>query len=81
MKPGAALPGGEVSIHGAGFNARNHTRPQVQFGTCDATVMMAADDQLIAAVPEGATGGALRVRMGSVESAPFPILLGTQIAD
>jgi DNA-binding beta-propeller fold protein YncE len=81
VKPGAALPGGEVSIHGAGFNARNHTRPQVQFGTCDATVMMAADDHLIAAVPEGATGGAVRVRMGSVESAPFPISLGTQIAD
>ena len=44
-------------------------------------VMMAADDQLIAAVPEGAAGGAVRVRMGSVESAPFPIALGTQIAD
>ena len=81
VKPGAALPGGEVSIHGAGFNARNHTRPQVQFGTCDATVIMAAENQLIAAVPEGATGGAVRVRMGSVESAPFPISLGTQIAD
>jgi hypothetical protein len=53
----------------------------VQFGTCEATVMLAADNYLIAAVPEGATGGALRVRMGSVESAPFPISLGTQIAD
>jgi sugar lactone lactonase YvrE len=32
-------------------------------------------------VPEGAAGGAVRVRMGSVESAPFPVALGVQIAD
>ena len=42
---------------------------------------MAAENHLIARVPEGATGGAVRVRMGSVESAPFPIALGMQIAD
>jgi sugar lactone lactonase YvrE len=42
---------------------------------------MAADDVLIARVPEGAAGGAVRVRMGSVESPPFPIALGVQIAD
>ena len=42
---------------------------------------MAADDFLIARVPEGAAGGAVRVRMGSIESAPFPMALGVQIAD
>ncbi len=43
--------------------------------------MMAAENQLIARVPDGAAGGAVRVRMGSVESAPFPMALGVQIAD
>ncbi|HXQ26956.1 MAG TPA: IPT/TIG domain-containing protein [Candidatus Acidoferrales bacterium] len=81
VKPGAALPGGEVAIRGSGFASRNHTRPQVQFGTSDATVMLAAENLLIACVPEGATGGAVRVKMGSIDSAPFPIALGTQIAD
>ena len=81
VKPGAALPGGEIALVGSGFGARNHTRPQVQFGTSDAVVMLAAENRLIARVPEGATGGAVRVRMGSVESAPFPIALGVQIAD
>ena len=81
VKPAAALPGGELSIKGSGFAARNHTRPQVQFGTAEASLVMAADDVLIARVPEGAVGGAVRVRMGSVESAPFPIALGVQIAD
>ena len=42
---------------------------------------MAAENILIARVPDGAEGGAVRVNMGSVESAPFPMALGVQIAD
>lgn len=81
VKPGAALPGGEIVLTGSGFGSRNHTRAQVQFGTTDATVMLASENRLIASVPEGASGGAVRVKMGSVESSPFPMALGTQIAD
>jgi sugar lactone lactonase YvrE len=81
VKPAAALPGGEIALIGSGFGARNHTRPQVQFGVSDAVVMLASENRLIASVPEGATGGAVRVKMGSIESSPFPIALGTQIAD
>ena len=60
MKPAAALPGGEIALIGSGFGARNHTRPQVQFGVSDAVVMLASENRLIASVPEGATGGAVR---------------------
>jgi sugar lactone lactonase YvrE len=81
VKPAAALPGGEISIHGTGFAVRNHARPQVQFGTADGNLILAADNFLVARVPDGAEGGAVRVRMGSVESAPFPMALGVQIAD
>jgi sugar lactone lactonase YvrE len=81
VKPGAALPGGEVSIKGSGFGVRNHTRPQVQFGTAEGSLVMAAENLLIARVPEGAAGGAVRVKMGSIESAPYPMALGTQVAD
>ena len=81
VKPAAALPGGEVSITGSGFGVRNHTRPQVQFGSAEGSLVMAAEDFLVARVPEGAEGGAVRVKMGSVESAPFPMSLGVQVAD
>jgi sugar lactone lactonase YvrE len=53
----------------------------VQFGTSDAVVMLASENRVIASVPEGATGGVVRVKMGLIESSPFPIALGTQIAD
>jgi DNA-binding beta-propeller fold protein YncE len=81
VKPAAALPGGEVWIEGSGFGARNHTRAQVQFGPAEGSLVMAAENLLIARVPEGAAGGAVRVRMGSIESAPYPMALGSQIAD
>ncbi len=81
VKPAAGLPGGEIMLTGSGFASRNHTRAQVQFGTADAIVMLASENRLIACIPEGASGGVVRVRMGSVESSPFPISLGTQIAD
>ena len=81
VKPGAGIPGGEIALAGSGFGSRNHTRAQVQFGTSDATVMLASENRLIACVPEGASGGAVRVKMGSIESLPFPFSLGTQIAD
>lgn len=81
VKPAAALPGGEISIHGSGFAVRNHARPQVQFGSAEGNLILAADNYLVARVPEGASGGAVRVLMGSVESSPFPMALGVQIAD
>jgi sugar lactone lactonase YvrE len=81
VKPAAALPGGEIAIEGSGFGMKNHTRPQVQFGAAEGSLMLAAENLLIARVPEGAAGGAVRVRMGSIESAPYPISLGVQVAD
>ena len=81
VKPNAALPGGEIAIYGTGFAVRNHARPQVQFGSAEGSLILAADNYLVARVPDGASGGAVRVLMGSVESAPFPMSLGVQIAD
>src|ERR1700722_16984079 len=81
VKPSAALPGGEILIQGSGFGSRNHTRAKEQLGAAEGSLIMAAESSLISRVPEGAEGGAVRVLMGSVESAPFPMALGIQIAD
>ncbi|MGH9687085.1 MAG: IPT/TIG domain-containing protein [Candidatus Acidiferrales bacterium] len=81
VKPAAALPGGEIFIRGSGFSSRNHIRPHVQFGSAEGSLMMASENLLIARVPDGAAGGAVRVSLGTVESSPFPLSLGRQIAD
>jgi len=81
VKPAAALPGGEILIKGTGFGARNGTRPQVHFGATQGSLVLAGETSLIARVPEGANGGSVRVCMGTVESSPFPMALGRQIAE
>src|SRR5262249_23337959 len=79
--PGAAIPGGEVLIHGNGFASRNHARPRVQFGDVEGSVLIGGEHPLIARVPENPVGGSVRVVTSSGESAPFPMQLGIQIAD
>ncbi len=81
VRPAAAIPGGEITIHGAGFSGGNHARPEVHFGSAAANVMLASENLLIARVPEGADGGAVRVQAGDAASQPFPIALGALIAD
>ena len=81
VQPRAALPGGELTIRGSGFGTRKHGRPLVEFGGAEGSLVLAGDNFLVARVPEGAEGGALRVKMGATESAPFPLALGAQVAD
>jgi len=81
VQPSAAIPGGEVAIHGAGFTGGNHARPEVRFGSAPASVLLASANLLIARVPDGADSGTLRVNAGQTASQPFPVALGALIAD
>ncbi|HYA97382.1 MAG TPA: gluconolaconase [Methylomirabilota bacterium] len=81
VTPAAAIPGGEVQIHGSGFAARTHARPVVRFGEVEGSLLLATDVRLIARVPDGAGGGTVRVSAGAAESKPHPLCIGVQIAD
>lgn len=79
--PAAAIAGGEVMIYGRGFTGSNHRRPQVMFGEAEVGVRIAADDFLMATVPEEAAGSSVRVRTEAGESPAAALTLGTPIAD
>jgi sugar lactone lactonase YvrE len=81
VAPTAAIPGGEITIHGRGFVARGQPRPLVRFGDAEAAVTLASENRLIARVPEGATGGTVQVATNGHESKPHPVHIGLQIAD
>jgi sugar lactone lactonase YvrE len=81
IQPGAAIPGGDVTIYGSGFVPRPNTRPRVRFGETEASLLISAQNHLIARVPEGAVGGIVRVETAQAESQPFAFHLGVQIAD
>lgn len=81
VAPAAAIPGGEIVIHGSGFASRNGARPVVHFGEAEASLILATDNRLIARVPDSASGGTVRVANAHSESQPHPVAIGLQIAD
>ena len=81
VAPGAAIPGGEMVIHGSGFASRSGARPVVHFGEAEASLILATDNRLIARVPDTASGGTVRVANSHSESPPHPVAIGLQIAD
>jgi sugar lactone lactonase YvrE len=81
VAPAAAIPGGEISIHGSGFVSRTQSQPVVRFGEAEAGLSLTSENRLIARVPEGANGGIVRVSSAGHESQPHPVHIGLQIAD
>ncbi len=81
IAPGAAIPGGEIVIHGSGFASRTGARPVVHFGEAEASLVLATDNRLIARVPDNASGGTVRVATTASESQPHPVSIAVQIAD
>ncbi len=81
IQPSAGIPGGDVTIYGAGFVPRPNTRPRVRFGETEASILLSAESHLIARIPDGAVGSIVRVETSRAESQPFVFHLGVQIAD
>src|SRR5258708_32942312 len=61
VTPGFALPGGEVRIVGSGLRPPELHRPRVHFGPVEGSVVISADDFVIARVPEDAVSGPIVV--------------------
>ncbi len=81
VTPAAALPGGEVRILGSGFRTSDLRRPSVRFGETEGSVVISADDFVVARVPEGAASGSVVISTNGHSSNAQPIKLATTIAE
>jgi sugar lactone lactonase YvrE len=79
VTPGAAIPGGELTIRGSGFSSA--ARPSVMIGEEQAPVVIGSDTFVIARVPEGAVVGEMTVANGDDVSDIWLCDIGLQIAD
>lgn len=79
VTPAAAIPGGEIRIHGKGLTKAD--RPHVTIGDVDAPVVIGSESLVIVRVPEGASAGELQVGNGDRGRATWPCDIGVQIAD
>jgi hypothetical protein len=81
VAPALALAGGEVRITGSGLRPNELRRPRVRFGEVEASVVVSADDFLVARVPEGATSGPVVVATDGHVSNPHAVQVAVPIAE
>jgi len=81
VAPGFSLPGGEVRIVGSGLRPAELRRPKVSFGDIEGSVLISADDFVIARVPEGAVSGPIVVGTDGHVSNRHAIQVAVQIVD
>src|SRR5215467_8271034 len=62
IEPAASLPGGEVRITGRSLKPPQLARPEVNFNGMRGTIVVSAEDFLIARVPPGAQSGDVTVQ-------------------
>ncbi len=81
VAPAFALPGGEVRIVGTGLRPAELRRPRVTFGEVEGSVLISADDFVIARVPEGAVTGPVVVGTDGHVSNAHAIQVAVPIVD
>jgi len=81
VAPAAALPGGEIRILGSGLRPPELRRPRVRFGDLEASVVVSADDFVIARVPQGAASGPVVVSTNGHSSNAQQVKVAALIAE
>ena|SRR5947209_1668637 len=81
VSPSAALPGGEVRILGSGLRPPELQRPRVRFGDIEGSIVISADDFVIAKVPQEAASGSVVVSIDGQSSNSQQIKVATTIAE
>jgi sugar lactone lactonase YvrE len=81
VTPAAALPGGEVRILGSSLRPPELRRPRVRFGNIEGSVVISADDFMIAKVPQEASSGPVVISTNGHSSNSQQIKVATTIAE
>ena len=80
VTPGAAIPGGEITLIGSGFAPRPQQRPIVTFGEAEASLALVSPSRVTVRVPKDA-GSVVSIATAEQHSEPHAVPIGLQIAD
>src|ERR1700739_2936211 len=81
IEPLASLPGGEVRIVGRGLKPPQLARPEVDFNGVPGSIVVSAEDFVIARVPYGAHSGEVKVHSNGHASNGRELKIGQPIAE
>ena len=79
--PDAAIAGGEIVIHGQGFQRDGTSRPMVRFGQTPGTVVISSEKRLMVRIPETAIENSVTVETSKILSNSASMTLGQRLAD
>ncbi len=68
LTPPAAMPGGEIEVHGTHLGPHHHELPNVAIGDTPASVSLARANRITVRIPEGSISGDLVLRRNGVAS-------------
>lgn len=81
INPLAALPGGEVEVHGRALAPQGYHQPSATIGEQRAPVTMSRESRVLLQVPEGTISGNVQLRVEGHASNPMPLAVGIAIAE
>jgi len=81
VAPAAALPGGEVEVHGEALAPAGFHQPGATIGERRAPVIMSRSSKVLLHVPPGAISGNVQLRVEGHASNAVPLSVGIAIAD
>ncbi len=81
VEPAGAIPGGEIVIRGERLHGSNGVAPQVAVGGSDASIIFAADQKIIARVPDASGELSVQVKTESGSADGITVQVGASIAE
>ena len=81
ITPLAALPGGEVEVHGRKLATETYRQPSATIGEQASPVRMSHNSKVLLHVPDGAISGNIQLRVDGHTSNAVPLSVGVAIAE
>ena len=81
IAPLAALPGGEVELHGRALVPEGFRQPSATIGEQVAQITMSRPTRVLVHVPEGSISGNIQLRVEGHTSNAMPVSVGIEIAE
>ncbi|MHB1957404.1 MAG: SMP-30/gluconolactonase/LRE family protein [Acidobacteriaceae bacterium] len=81
IAPLAALPGGEVEVHGRKLATETYRQPTATIGEQPSPVRMSRGSKVLLRVPDGAISGNVQLRVEGHTSNAMPLSVGVAIAE
>lgn len=79
--PTAALPGGEIEVHGTNLGPVAYRRPVAMVDDMSAPVVMSRSRRMVLRIPDEARSGSLRILQNGAQSNAVELEVGTLIAN